>query len=206
MTLSDVQIQNLLAEHAEAVIAGKADLEALLAAHGIPADSRIAQLLFLAERLYVAMPEVRPSPEFVQSLYVELVGSGNITLLDRLRQIQTELQAMGLSLPSLQQLQAMGLGLPNLQQLQTRLPHLQDLQEFLANRQLQRANLQLERSIDRFRHMPRHYQLAAGLTLTAGVFWLAARMRREGLYSLLVALQQYQSPTATELPGVEISA
>jgi hypothetical protein len=188
MNVNEVQIQNLLAEHAEALLAGTADLDVLLASYGIPRDSRAAQLLLIAERIYAAMPEVKPSPEFVQQLYEELIGSVNTTLLERLRHLQIDFRQLQLDL------QTLGLTLPNLQNWQLNLPNLQQWQQVLPN-------LPIDRPIDRFRHMPRHYQLVAGLTL-AGVVWIAARVGREGLYSFLAPTPS----TEADASKVEISA
>lgn len=193
MNLNEVQMQNLLAEHIEALIAGKADAEALLANYALPLESRAGQLLLLAERLFVGMPEIKPSSEFVARLHDELVGASPLTILARLRQIQSEIQGLGLGLGALQGLQ---------------LPNLASLQEIIPNLQL-KSNLQLDRSIDRFRHMPRYYQLAAGLTLTAGVVLFASRRTRESLSALLAAAQQqYQAGEehVVDVPSVEISA
>lgn len=129
---SEVWMQNLLSEHAESLINRTMTLEQLLARYKISKDSPVAQLMLLAERLYYGIPHSKPSPEFVQSLYDELVGTTTQPALKMwLRQ------------------------------------------------------LQLERSpLDRFREMPPHVQVAAGL-LAAGFVFMASKQRRDALARFL---------------------
>ncbi len=126
--------ENLLSIYTDALLQGQVDLMAFLQEHGIAFDSTLGRLVRLAEYLYTMMPHVKPSPEFVESLYAELVGSDMVDSKDWFSQFQFERQ--------------------------------------------------LERQLDRFRHLPRPMQLAAGLTITAGFFWIASRVRREGLISV----------------------
>lgn len=123
--------ENLLSMYTDALLQGHVDLKAFLQEHSVAFDSSLGRLVRLAEYLYTMMPHVKPSPEFVESLYAELVGAD-----------------------------------------------VDDAKDWLSQFQFER---QLERQLERFRHLPRPMQLAAGLTLTAGFFWIAARVRREGL-------------------------
>lgn len=129
---NEVWMQNLLAEHADSLIHRTMTLEQLLSRYKISKDSPVAQLMLLAERLYYGIPHAKPSPEFVQSLYDELVGTTSQPALKMwLRQ------------------------------------------------------LQLERSpLDRFREMPPHMQVAAGL-IAAGVVLMASKHRRDALARFL---------------------
>jgi hypothetical protein len=118
----DVLLQNLLADHVEALLGGVPDRNTLLARYGLVRDPWANALLTLAEDIQAALRPVNPSNAFVAALYNRLVGLPELTLLERL---------MLLRLAGL-------------------------------------------------RHMPRRMQWAAGiggLTLTAGVFWIAARGR-----------------------------
>lgn len=123
--------ENLLSLYTDMLLQGQADLMAFLQEHSIDFDSTLGRLMRLADYVYQLMPHVKPSPEFVESLYFELVGLED----DEARDYQFQFER------------------------------------------------QLERQLERFRHLPRPMQLAAGLTITAGFFWIAARVRREGLFS-----------------------
>lgn len=71
---SDVTLQNILAEHVEALVTGRLSRAKLLAKYNLAPDSYEARLLEIAERLNEAVPLVRPRDEFVAHLYEELVG------------------------------------------------------------------------------------------------------------------------------------
>jgi hypothetical protein len=72
--MSEIALQNLLAEHAESLFSGSVDRAALLAKYHFAPNSQAADLLDLAERLYYAMPIVKPADRFIWNLYEELVG------------------------------------------------------------------------------------------------------------------------------------
>ncbi|PJF43552.1 MAG: hypothetical protein CUN55_08495 [Phototrophicales bacterium] len=125
--------ENLLSIYTDALLRGQTDLQSFLQEHNITFDSTLGRLVRLADYLYTMLPYVKPSPEFVESLYEELVGI-----------------------------------------------EVSDSKDWFSQFQFER---QLERQLERFRHLPRPMQLAAGLTITAGFFWIASRVRREGLLS-----------------------
>jgi hypothetical protein len=126
--------QNLLMAYTDARLHDSSqDLSSFLATHDIDAMSPLGRLLQLADYLHRMLPQHKPSPEFVQALYDELVGVEGATDSDWFSQFQFERQ--------------------------------------------------LERQLERWRHLPRHMQFAAGLTFTAGLFWVASRVRRENLLS-----------------------
>ena len=107
------------------------DFDAFLKAYDVELHSPLGRLMQLATYLHQMLPNVKPSPEFVESLYEELVGSLEEDNGDWFSQLHFERQ--------------------------------------------------LEKQLERWRHLPRPMQLMAGLTITAGFFWIAARVRREGI-------------------------
>lgn len=158
---NDNRIENLLSDHAAAIIDGTANIDLLLEKYGLPKDTPEAMLMVLAERIYDALPHVEPSPEFVKSLYHDLVGSAEINLREWIRQLQFD-----------------NIKLDNLKLENLRLDgiNLNHTLERLRQMQL----VQLDR-LPNLRQIPRRtqIQLAAGLTL-AGVVYVASRVRREG--------------------------
>lgn len=112
---------------------GPVNLATFLESYGVEHHSPLGRLMQLANYLHQMLPHVKPSPEFVESLYEELVGVVEDDSSDWFSQSHFEKQ--------------------------------------------------LEKQLERWRHLPRPMQLAAGLTITAGFFWIAARVRREGILS-----------------------
>lgn len=88
--MNEVQKQNLLAEHADALLRGPRQLKEFLARCGITHEEPLGQLMILAERLYAAMPWVEPSPDFVHQLYLELVGTSDSSVREWWRLPQLE--------------------------------------------------------------------------------------------------------------------
>ena len=72
--LSDVTIQNLLDDHAQGLLSGSLNRQALLSKYGISSDNPVVKLLNIAERTHSAYAEHQPNPEFVNQLYRELIG------------------------------------------------------------------------------------------------------------------------------------
>lgn len=126
---SEHNSKNLLSAYTDALLHDESvTLAAFLEANNIELASPLGRLMQLADYIHRALPYYKPSPEFVEALYSELVG------------IETEDG------------------------------------DWLSQFQFER---QLERQLERWRHLPRHMQFAAGLTFTAGLFWVATRVRRE---------------------------
>lgn len=126
--------QNLLVAYTDTLLHDSSvNLSSFLAMHEIEPGSPLGRLMQLADYLHRMLPQHKPSPEFVQALYEELVGVDAANDSDWFSQFQFERQ--------------------------------------------------LERQLERWRHLPRHMQFAAGLTFTAGLFWVASRVRRENLLS-----------------------
>ncbi|NDJ86876.1 MAG: hypothetical protein GYB66_13420 [Chloroflexi bacterium] len=149
----DVRIQNILAKHADALINGDVNVEALLQQHGFAHNERVRQMMQIAEQTYHLMPRVEPSEAFVARLRHDLTGYGQpVTMLEWLRHLQWDRAAFERTLQ--EQVDRLSAGLPQ---------------------------IHLDKPLDRFRHMPFGMQVAAGLTITAGVFWIASRVRRDGL-------------------------
>jgi hypothetical protein len=99
---SEVTIQNLLDEHAQALINGTLNRGQLLKKYNIAPDCWVVDLLETAERLHLAMPVVQPSSQFVNHLYRELVGTGNRRLLPRWARYNVRLERLPtLNLPTL---------------------------------------------------------------------------------------------------------
>jgi hypothetical protein len=72
--LNVVALQNLLAEHADALINGIRDRQHLLRKYQFSQHSYPDELMATAEQVFDAMPHVEPSDLFVAQLYQELVG------------------------------------------------------------------------------------------------------------------------------------
>lgn len=91
--ISEVRLQNLLAEHADDLVQGRVDLEALLQRHQIDYEQEDVQhLLQLARQIFEAMPDVSPSEAFVTALYARLMGAETLNVLMRLRQLPRHMQ------------------------------------------------------------------------------------------------------------------
>ncbi len=150
--LSEVMIQNILAEHADGLLNQSGNLATILNRHNLSLDSPLARLMSLAEYLYHALPHVKPSDEFVESLYRQLIEADERTLRDWLRFWRPDLATL----------------------------------ERIWQHQIERLSTNLpQRQIDRIRQIPLHMQLAAGITITAGVLLITSRKRRDALQSLI---------------------
>ncbi len=75
--LSDVSIQNILDEHAQALTNGTLNRKALLQKYGVSAEHNVVKLLDIAEQTYNAYQKRQPNPEFVNHLYRELIGESS---------------------------------------------------------------------------------------------------------------------------------
>lgn len=117
----DDRIDDLLSDHAAEILNGTANIESLLNKYGLSKDAPEAMLMVLAERVFDALPQVEPSPDFVKALYHDLVGSTDINLREWLRQLQIENLNINQTLDRLRQIQLVQLDrLPNLRQLPRR--------------------------------------------------------------------------------------
>lgn len=119
--MNQLKLQDLLEEHAQSVLKGTLNRDKLLAKYKIAPDNPIVQLLDIAERLDATMTSVRPSEQFMEDLYNELVGPSSTTVWGRWarRQIVERLPNIGVEvqpierwrqLPFRVQLAAAGLG------------------------------------------------------------------------------------------------
>ena len=168
---NEIFTQNILDEHARSLASGESNRTALLAQHNLDADSEIAQLMILAEQLCQNMSQQKPSKEFVQTLYCELVGIEQSGVLTRIRHL--DFQGINLSQLQLERLRQLNMDA-------------------------------IPQQIDRLRNVSRRVQLAAGLTITAGVFLIAARPSREILLGLLPSGEQ--GDVATSIASEEMLA
>lgn len=66
------QVQDLLMSHADALVAGTLDWEALIEQYGEVITSQVQSLLRVAERVSRSLDEITPSERFVDQLRLEL--------------------------------------------------------------------------------------------------------------------------------------
>jgi hypothetical protein len=125
--VSDVALQNLLAEHADALIKGIRERRHLLQKYRLAPDSYAEELMATAEQVLDAMPHVSPSDVFMARLYEELVGTPATPFWERWAKRQIE------RLPNLQ--------VPNLQGLPVEVPALTGLRHLSPRVQLAAAGL-----------------------------------------------------------------
>lgn len=88
--------QDILAEYAESLVKGEADVEALLKKYDIQPGSDLEALLYLAQSLEGVLVQVAPSAEFINRLRQELLNEDVDTLWYRLRQLTNVQLAAGL--------------------------------------------------------------------------------------------------------------
>lgn len=88
--------RDILAEYADGLIQGNLRLEDVLQKYQIAPGSELEALLRMAALLDRVLVQVDPSPEFVQQLREELLGTDVQTLIQRLRQLTTFQIAAGL--------------------------------------------------------------------------------------------------------------
>lgn len=90
----DKHIEDLLAAHLDALIAGQDDFDPQLTRYGLtPAKTAEAtDLLSLASRLRETLTPVAPSDAFVSRLKGELIGDQPVTLLVRWRKLPAHYQ------------------------------------------------------------------------------------------------------------------
>ncbi len=118
--MDEMKLQDLLEEHAQSLIRGTLNRDKLLAKYKIAPDNPIIQLLDIAERLDATMTSIRPSEQFIEDLYNELVGPSATTIwgrwarrqIDRLPNLGVDVQPIERwrQLPFRVQLAAAGLG------------------------------------------------------------------------------------------------
>jgi|GEM_PF-1280386 len=89
-------LQDLLMAHADALVSGAADREALLSPYGEETLAEASELLALAERIQHAMSEVSPSEQFVQQLGNQLATAPTVvpsrSLWGRVRHLPPRVQ------------------------------------------------------------------------------------------------------------------
>jgi hypothetical protein len=88
------QIQHLLADHADALIAGTLDLRRLRRQYNRVIFGQAESLLALAEQISESMPVVVPSEEFVEQLRCQLIEGSPIhrSLWKRIRELPPRTQ------------------------------------------------------------------------------------------------------------------
>lgn len=121
-TQNDVTLQDLLAEHADALLGNQLKRDVLLAKYQLAPDSYAARLMDTAEQLYEAMPQTEPSPAFVAQLYEELVGTPQDNFWGRWARRQIE-RLPALRMPVLQHLPAVDV--PGIQEFRQLPPRMQ---------------------------------------------------------------------------------
>ena len=89
-------LQELLMRHADALVSGAEDREALLSAYDDETRAEAAELLALAERIQHTMTEVAPSEQFVRQLAVQLATAPTVvpsrSLWGRVRHLPPRVQ------------------------------------------------------------------------------------------------------------------
>ncbi len=80
----EILLQNLLADHADGLLKGVVSTTALLTRYGLTGDLYVKNLIYIAEQIQLALPEVEPSDAFVAALYAQLVGEHDHNMFDRL--------------------------------------------------------------------------------------------------------------------------
>lgn len=91
----DQRLNDVLIAHADAVIAGNLDREALLAQYDFMVRSDVETLMDVAERMHQSLPQVVPSDQFVKQLGIELrrsIDDESLSLLDRIRYLPPGIQ------------------------------------------------------------------------------------------------------------------
>ncbi len=88
--------RDILAEYADGLVSGNLRMEDVLQKYHIPPGSELEALLRMAALLDRVLVQVDPSPEFVQQLREELLGTDVQTLIQRIRQLTTFQIAAGL--------------------------------------------------------------------------------------------------------------
>ncbi len=85
-------LEDLLAAHADSLIAGLTDFAPQLERYSVAQAAEATQLLDLAQRLRESLVPVAPSDEFIERLKGEFVGEPQLTLLVRWRKLPAHYQ------------------------------------------------------------------------------------------------------------------
>lgn len=96
--LSDVQLQNILANLTDAMLDEAADVDTLLAQYQID-ENDLAGLVTLIDQLNQTLLPVQPSGRFVRRLHQDLIGMEPGNVLGRVRRLPPRVQiAAGIAL------------------------------------------------------------------------------------------------------------
>ncbi|NWF69492.1 MAG: hypothetical protein HXY40_10435 [Chloroflexi bacterium] len=95
MTISDTQMQDLLAALTEALRADDANVDALITQYDAPMRE-VAPFLALISRLHRSYVRVQPSRRFTRRLRAELLGTPQTDVIARIRYLPARVQIAAL--------------------------------------------------------------------------------------------------------------
>ncbi|MBZ0296129.1 MAG: hypothetical protein K8L99_26460 [Anaerolineae bacterium] len=92
------ELQNLLSAVTDAILAEEADLDNILAQYQVPRE-QVTGFVALIKNLHQALVGVQPSKRFVRRLKQDLIATGNVNVLVRVRSLPPRVQiAAGIAL------------------------------------------------------------------------------------------------------------